>query len=304
MAKKAADNIADKVKALSKDDYHRLLQEMERHDRLYHQEDAPEISDAEYDARRRRLEEYEAKHGILLKRVGASPSKGFRKVRHQEPMYSLSNVFSAKELDDFIERVRKFLRLDESEELVLSGEPKVDGLSIALRYENGVLCQAATRGDGKEGEDVTANARHIREIPQELKRRTDKDKKDKSVPKVLEVRGEIYMTRADFARLNVAQEAEGGKVFANPRNAAAGSLRQLDAQITKGRPLRFFAYGWGEVSQTLGKTLTDARKRLKELGFSTFEDVGGPHIYRYANRIPLLYDEGSDVVLKVVNEID
>ncbi|MDA7983003.1 MAG: NAD-dependent DNA ligase LigA [Alphaproteobacteria bacterium] len=259
MTKKTA-----KKSEMSRDEYRRLRREAERHDRLYHQEDNPEISDAEYDDLRRRLEEYEDKHGLKKsEEVGAAPSKGFRKVRHSEPMYSLSNVFSPEELEEFVARLQKFLRLDEVP--ALSAEPKVDGLSITLRYEDGALSQAATRGDGKVGEDVTANAKHISEIPQTLK--------GGNIPKVLEVRGEVYMTRADFARLNAAQEAAGDKIFANPRNAAAGSLRQLDDSITAKRPLRFFAFGWGDHSRPLADTFTVARKRLKKLGFKTLTDV-------------------------------
>ena len=223
-----------------------LAEEIAGHDRRYHQEDAPSITDAAYDALRRRYVALQAAHPSLAardplaSRVGARPSEKFAKVRHRVAMLSLGNVFSDEEVQEFVERVRRFLDWPAETPLPVTAEPKIDGLSCALRYEAGQLVVAATRGDGEEGEDVTANVRTIAEIPQVIA--------DADVPAVLEVRGEVYMTKADFAAMNARQEAEGKPVFANPRNAAAGSLRQLDPKITATRPLRFFAYAWGEVS--------------------------------------------------------
>ncbi len=223
----------------------RLGEEIERHDRHYYQQDAPVIPDAEYDALRRRYEALEktfpelVTEQSLTKKIGARPSEKFAKVRHAVPMLSLGNVFSDGDVVDFLTRVRRFLGLPETAEIRCTAEPKIDGLSCSLRYERGRLVQAATRGDGYEGEDVTANIRMLRSLPQRL---------TGDPPQVLEARGEVYMTHLDFAALNERQTAAGKPPFANPRNAAAGSLRQLDAAITAERPLRFFAYAWGEVS--------------------------------------------------------
>jgi DNA ligase (NAD+) len=224
----------------------RLAAEIARHDRLYYQADAPEISDAEYDELRRRNDAIEARFPDLVRpdspsrRVGAPAAETFAKVRHRVPMLSLGNAFDDEEVAEFAARVRRFLSLKPDDALAVTAEPKIDGLSISIRYEKGHLVEAATRGDGMEGENVTANVRTIREIPARLK--------GAKIPAVAEVRGEIYMGHADFAKLNASQAASGGKVFANPRNAAAGSLRQLDSAITASRPLRFFAYAWGEMS--------------------------------------------------------
>jgi DNA ligase (NAD+) len=230
----------------------RLCEDIAHHDRLYFQADAPEIPDAEYDALRARLAALEARFPDLVRpdspsrRVGAAPVEGFGKVRHRVAMLSLGNAFEDQDVADFAARVRRFLGLGAEDALAMTAEPKIDGLSISIRYERGRLVEAATRGDGTEGENVTANVRTIGEIPHELSGR--------AIPDVIEVRGEIYLGHEDFRRLNAAQAAAGEKVFANPRNAAAGSLRQLDAGITASRPLCFFAYTWGEASSLPAKT--------------------------------------------------
>ncbi|MCH9806847.1 MAG: NAD-dependent DNA ligase LigA [Alphaproteobacteria bacterium] len=235
------------VAALSEDEARtelaRLAAEIGRHDALYHQSDAPEISDAEYDKLRRRNEAIETRFPELrladspTLKVGAPVADGFGKITHRVPMLSLGNAFSQEDVTDFVARIGKFLGLGEADELAFTAEPKIDGLSISLRYDNGRLIEAATRGDGAEGENVTANVKTIDEIPERLG--------GPDIPASIDVRGEIFMSHADFQKLNAEQEATGGKLFANPRNAAAGSLRQLDASITAKRPLRFFAYGWG-----------------------------------------------------------
>ena len=225
-----------------------LADEIAQHDVLYHQKDAPSISDSDYDVLRRRFDAILAAFPELqneatsLARVGAKPAEKFAKVRHAVPMLSLANTFSDEEVGEFVERVRRFLDWPEEREIAFTAEPKIDGLSCSIRYEKGQLKIAATRGDGEEGEDVTANVRTIRSIPQVLRG---------DVPPVIEVRGEVYMSTADFLALNTRQEAEGKPPFANPRNAAAGSLRQLDPLITAARPLRFFAYAWGAAEGDL-----------------------------------------------------
>jgi DNA ligase (NAD+) len=231
----------------------------------YHRDDAPDISDADYDALKQRNATIEA-HFPSLKRadspsdvVGAEVAEGFGKVRHAVRMLSLGNAFADEDITEFDTRIRKYLGLDADAALRYTAEPKIDGLSLSLRYENGVLMQAATRGDGETGENVTANARTIADIPTEIS----------DAPAVLEVRGEVYMSHDDFAALNARQAKSGGKKFANPRNAAAGSLRQLDAEITKSRPLRFFAYAWGELSAPLADTQSDAIAKLASFGFVT-----------------------------------
>jgi len=249
MSEKDATAIAvDKLtRAEAEAELRRLAALIRHHDELYYRQDAPEISDAEYDALRRRNDEIEARFPKLVrpdspsKRIGAPVAEGFGKVRHKVPMLSLGNAFEAADVTDFVERVHRFLRLPDDAPLAFMAEPKIDGLSISLRYKDGALIEAATRGDGMEGENVTKNVMTIGEIPHQLK--------GKDVPEIIDVRGEIYMTRDEFAVLNERQAASGGKVFANPRNAAAGSLRQLDASITASRPLRFFAYAWGEASK-------------------------------------------------------
>ncbi|WP_416385176.1 NAD-dependent DNA ligase LigA [Sphingomonas sp. LY29] len=241
----------------------RLAREIARHNRAYHDRDAPEISDADYDALVRENAELEAQYPHLVrvdspsKAVGAAPSSSLAKVPHARPMLSLENAFSDEEVTDFVGRVRRFLSLGPDAEVAMTAEPKIDGLSCSLRYEDGALVMAATRGDGTVGEDVTANVRTISDIPQQLR----------GAPPVLEVRGEVYMSKADFAALNGRQEAAGGKIFANPRNAAAGSLRQKDPATTAARPLRFLAHGWGDLSEPLGHTQGEAMAALAALGF-------------------------------------
>jgi DNA ligase (NAD+) len=242
----------------------RLGEEIAAHDKRYYTEDAPIVSDAEYDALRLRYEALEAAFpelatpDSLTKKVGATPSEKFAKVRHRVPVLSLGNIFSEEEVADFVTRVRRFLGLSPETPLAITAEPKIDGLSCSLRYESGKLVQAATRGDGYEGEDVTANVRTIGEIPHVFKG---------AAPEILEVRGEVYMTHADFAALNERQKEAGKTLFANPRNAAAGSLRQLDPSITASRPLHFFAYAWGEVSALPASTQMGMIAAFKKFGF-------------------------------------
>ncbi|WP_112322655.1 NAD-dependent DNA ligase LigA [Oceanibium sediminis] len=231
----------------------------------YHGADAPEITDAEYDALKLRNLAIEAAFPDLKRddspseQVGAAPAQGFAKVTHSQRMLSLGNAFSDEDVSEFDQRIRRYLGLDADAMLDFTAEPKIDGLSLSLRYENGTLVTAATRGDGQVGENVTANARTIDDIPETLSH----------APEVLEVRGEVYMSHADFAALNARQESSGGKTFANPRNAAAGSLRQLDPTITASRPLRFFAYSWGTLSEPIGDTQLECLDKLGALGFST-----------------------------------
>ena len=241
----------------------RLAALLHRANRAYHGEDAPDLSDAEYDALKRRNAEIEARFPALKRsdspsdQVGAAPAEGFSKVAHEVRMLSLGNAFDEDDVRDFDERIRKYLGLGGEATLAYTAEPKIDGLSLSLRYEAGRLVQAATRGDGALGENVTANARTVTDIPQEID----------DAPEVLEVRGEVYMSHVDFEALNARQAAAEAKTFANPRNAAAGSLRQLDPAITAARPLRFFAYAWGALSAPLAETQLGAIRRLGELGF-------------------------------------
>ena len=240
----------------------RLAKEIARHDKLYHDRDAPEISDADYDALVRENRELEDRFPHLARadspsqRLGATPTSSLAKVAHARPMLSLDNGFSDEEVVEFVARVRRFLSLPADAEVALTAEPKIDGLSCSLRYESGALFLAATRGDGSVGEDVTANVRTIADIPQSID----------GAPAVLEVRGEVYMSKADFAALNARQAEAGGKIFANPRNAAAGSLRQKDPAVTAARPLRFFAHGWGEVSEPIAATQLEAMARIASFG--------------------------------------
>src|SRR6266545_4664752 len=255
------------TEAQAKAELKRLAAAIGEHDKRYYQEDAPTVSDAEYDALRRRNEEIEARFPDLMRadspsrRVGAQPASKFAKVRHAVPMLSLGNAFSDEEVREFVERVRRFLRLPEDEKVAFTAEPKIDGLSCTLRYEGGRLVRGATRGDGTEGEDVTANVRTLADIPNELR--------GKGVPEVCEVRGEVYMTKSAFLALNERQKAAGRPTFANPRNSAAGSLRQLDPAITASRPLGFFAYGWGEMSEMPAQTQAGMVKWFAARGFAT-----------------------------------
>jgi DNA ligase (NAD+) len=241
-----------------------LTARMREADAAYYQNDAPIISDAEYDALRLKVEAIVARFPELeaddspTKTVGAAPTQGFRRVRHAVPMLSLGNAFDAEDVTDFVDRIRRFLGLAADAEIAFVAEPKIDGLSCALTYEKGELKLAATRGDGEEGEDVTANALQVGDIPKMLK--------GKGWPDIVEIRGEVYMERAAFAAMNARREAAGQPVFANPRNAAAGSLRQLDSRITAERPVRFFAYAWGQHSAPLGATQSEIRKRFAEWG--------------------------------------
>ncbi len=242
----------------------RLAGEIASHDRLYHSEDAPSISDAEFDALVRRYMELEARFPNLAPadgpggRVGSRPAPGFEKVTHARPMLSLRNAFDEEDTAEFVQGVRRFLNLAPERPLAVTAEAKIDGLSIALRYEDGRLVQAATRGDGREGENVTRNIETVESVPKHLPGRA---------PDILEVRGEIYMAHGEFRRLNEEREREGLPLYANPRNSAAGSVRQIDSAVTAGRRLRFFAYGWGEVSERPAETHTAGLERLKEWGF-------------------------------------
>ena len=260
-----------------------LAKEIARHNRLYHDRDEPEISDAEFDALVRENAALEAQYPHLIRpdspsrQVGAAPSTALAKVAHARPMLSLDNAFSDEEVREFVRRVRRFLSLPEDEPVALTAEPKIDGLSCSLRYEGGRLMLAATRGDGAVGEDVTPNALTISDVPQTLYpggSRGPAAGGSRAVEGwtpafggVLEVRGEVFMSKEDFAALNARQAGAGGKVFANPRNAAAGSLRQKDPGITAARPLRFLMHGWGELSEPLGAAQTEAVERLRALGF-------------------------------------
>ncbi|MCA6223549.1 MAG: NAD-dependent DNA ligase LigA, partial [Phenylobacterium sp.] len=258
--------IPDLTEAEAAEELTRLADEIAAHDLAYHQADAPVVSDADYDALRRRNAEIEARFPHLVRenspsmRVGASRSEQFSPVEHGVPMLSLDNAFSDAEAEEFDARIRRFLRLDEAA-IAYTAEPKIDGLSASLRYEGGVLVRGATRGDGRVGEDVTANLLTIGDIPRRLA--------GSGWPEVVEVRGEVYLSHAAFAELNAQAEAAGQRTYANPRNAAAGSLRQIDPRITATRPLGFFAYAWGEVSAPFAQAQWEALGRLKAWGFAT-----------------------------------
>jgi DNA ligase (NAD+) len=265
----AAIAVNDLTAKQAKAEHAQLEGEISAHDKRYYQEDAPTVSDAAYDALRKRYTAIEEKfpelktlQSLSLK-VGAKPARGFAKVRHAVLMLSLDNAFSDEDVTDFAARIRRFLGLAADEPLALTAEPKIDGLSLSLRYEGGKLVNGATRGDGAEGEDVTANVRTIKDIPQTLKGR--------KVPEICEIRGEIYMTKAAFLELNRKQAEAGKQLYVNPRNTAAGSLRQLDISVTASRPLKFFAYAWGELSEVPEKTQHGMLKWLGQLGFKTNE---------------------------------
>ena len=251
----------------AKAEHARLEAEIAEHDRRYYQDDAPSVSDAAYDALRRRYGALEARFPqlrtleSLTQRVGAAPSARFAKVRHAVPMLSLDNAFADQDVVNFVGRIRRFLRLPEDEKIAFSAEPKIDGLSMSLRYQHGELVTGATRGDGAEGEDVTANVKTLKDIPHRLK--------SKGAPAVCEVRGEIYMTKAAFLELNRRQAEAGKPLYVNPRNTAAGSLRQLDPTITASRPLGFFAYAWGEMSELPADTQSGMIKWFETCGFKT-----------------------------------
>ncbi|WP_394197894.1 NAD-dependent DNA ligase LigA [Litoreibacter albidus] len=285
----------------------RLADALARANADYHGKDAPKISDADYDALKRRNLAIEQRFPALKRddspteQIGGPLAEGFSKIRHEVRMLSLGNAFDDSDVTEFDARIRKYLGLSDTDALSYTAEPKIDGLSLSLRYEAGRLVSAATRGDGEVGENVTANAKMIANIPQQIS----------GAPDVLEVRGEVYMSHADFAALNKAQEAAGAKVFANPRNAAAGSLRQLDANVTKARPLAFFAYAWGAVSEPLADTQMKAITRLSEMGFQTnplTRLCKGPAelVAHYADIEVARPDLGYDIdgVVYKVNELD
>jgi DNA ligase (NAD+) len=294
--------------AQAKAELARLAAEIAGHDARYYQQDRPSVSDAEYDALRARNAAIERRFPALVRpdspsrRVGIAPTARFAKVRHAVPMLSLDNAFSDEDVTEFIERIRRFLRLGE-ETPVFNAEPKIDGLSMSLRYEGGRLVNAATRGDGMEGEDVTPNIRTLRDVPQELR--------GKHVPAVCEVRGEVYMTKSAFLALNKRQAEAGEQVFANPRNSAAGSLRQKDPSITAARPLGFFAYAWGEMSEMPAATQSGMVKWFAGCGFKTnpltrlcnsVEELLGFHREIELQRASLDYD--IDGVVYKVDRID
>jgi DNA ligase (NAD+) len=301
--------VLDLTPEAAKAELERLASEIAEHDRRYHQEDAPTISDADYDALRQRNSAIETRFPDLVladgpsAQVGAAPASGFGKITHRVPMLSLDNAFSDDDVRDFVGRVRRFLKFDPlMGALAVTAEPKIDGLSLSLRYEDGKLVYAATRGDGTTGENVTANAKTITDIPQTLAG---------SVPDVVEVRGEVYMAHKDFEALNARMVANGGKVFANPRNAAAGSLRQLKSEITASRPLRFFAYAWGEMSALPKDTQDGMVAQLAAWGFQinplmkrceTVEELLAVYHGIEENRAQLDYD--IDGVVYKVDRLD
>jgi DNA ligase (NAD+) len=258
---------ADLTEAQAKAELKRLAAEIAAHDKRYYQQDKPTVTDAAYDALRERNAAIEKRFPDLVRsdspsrRVGAAPTGKFKKVRHAMPMLSLDNAFTEQDVIDFVARIRRFLKLNDDEKIAFSAEPKIDGLSMSLRYEDGELVTAATRGDGSEGEDVTANIRTLKDVPHELKGR--------HVPKICEVRGEVYMTKHAFLALNERQKAAGEQIFANPRNSAAGSLRQKNPSITASRPLGFFAYAWGQISEMPADTQSGMIKWFETCDFKT-----------------------------------
>src|SRR6202041_108822 len=263
---KKLPDIADLTKAQAKVEHMRLALELGAHDRRYYQDDAPSVTDAEYDALRQRFNAIEKRFPELVtaqspsQKVGAAPSGRFRKVRHAVPMLSLDNAFAEADVLDFAARIERFLKLPD-DSIDFSAEPKIDGLSMSLRYEGGELVTAATRGDGAVGEDVTANIRTLEDVPKKLQGR--------NVPDICEVRGEVYMTKQAFLALNERQKAAGDTIFANPRNSAAGSLRQKDPGITASRPLGFFAYAWGQMSEMPADRQSGMISWFERCGFKT-----------------------------------
>lgn len=310
MSKGAETKSVDKLSSKEASaELERLAGEIAQHDAAYYQKDAPVISDAEYDALRRRNDSIEARFPDLVredspsKTVGAAPVGAFGKVAHKVAMLSLSNGFDDEDVIEFWNRIRRFLNLKGDETLEVTAEPKIDGLSASLRYEKGRFVIGATRGDGREGENVTENLRTIADIPEKLH--------GKNIPDVFEVRGEVYMSHADFAALNKRQEEAGKPVFANPRNAAAGSLRQLDPKITASRPLRFFAYAWGDASEVPGETQADVMAAFTKWGFevnplfgvcNAVEDIIAFYHKVEEGRADLGYD--IDGVVYKVNRLD
>lgn len=291
MSDKAVDKLSEKEAAA---ELERLAAEIARHDKLYYGKDAPEVTDAEYDKLRIRNSAIEARFPNLVRddspsmRVGSAPAEKFGKVRHAVAMLSLDNAFGPEDAHAFVAKVQRFLNLDAAP--IITAEPKIDGLSASLRYENGKFVQGATRGDGREGEDVTANLRTIADIPHTIK----------GAPAVLEVRGEVYMEKAAFAKMNAALEKDGKQTYVNPRNSAAGALRQLDPKITATRPLRFFAHGWGELSEPLAETQFDSVQRLAKLGFP----LAGIKRAKNAEELLAIYDSILAGRQKLAYEID
>src|SRR5664279_4334637 len=293
---KTLADVTKLTKAQAKVEHMRLALELEGHDKRYYHDDAPSVSDAEYDALRQRFNAIEARFPEFVssdspsQKVGAAPSGRFAKVRHAVPMLSLDNAFAEEDVVDFVGRIRRFLKLAEDDRIDFSAEPKIDGLSMSLRYEGGELVTAATRGDGAEGEDVTANIRTLEDVPKKLKGR--------NLPDICEVRGEVYMTKQAFIALNERQKAAGDTIFANPRNSAAGSLRQKDPSITASRPLGFFAYAWGEISAMPEDTQSGMIGWFERCGFTTnpltkvchsVEQLSLIHISEPTRRTPISY---------------
>src|SRR5438477_1956901 len=264
---KPLTDVAGLTKAQAKVELKRLTLELERHDKAYYQDDAPKISDAEYDALRKRFNAIEARFPEFVnsdspsQKIGAAPSGKFKKIRHAVPMLSLDNAFAEQDVLDFVGRIRRFLKLGDDDRIDFSAEPKIDGLSMSLRYEKGELVTAATRGDGAVGEDVTANIRTLEDVSKKLKSR--------SAPRICELRCEVYMTRQGFLTLNERRKSAGDTIFANPRTSAAGSLRQRDPGITASRPLGFFAYSWGEMSEMPEDSQSGMIKWFERCGFKT-----------------------------------
>jgi DNA ligase (NAD+) len=306
---KTLADVTKLTKAQAKVELKRLALELEGHDKRYYQDDAPSVTDAEYDALRQRYNAIEKRFPEFVssdspsQKVGAQPSGRFAKVRHAVPMLSLDNAFAEQDVLDFAARIRRFLKLGDDESIGFSAEPKIDGLSMSLRYEGGELVTAATRGDGAVGEDVTANVRTLEDVPQKLRGR--------NVPDICEVRGEVYMTKQAFLALNERQKAAGDTIFANPRNSAAGSLRQKDPGITASRPLGFFAYAWGEMAAMPADTQSGMIKWFERCGFTTnpltrlchsVEELLGFHREIETRRSHLDYD--IDGVVYKVDRID